>query len=147
MSKSPFYIAGMSTGLNLSNLGKANGLANFDKEAFLKSVAQTPEQYLQSFNKPKNNAVEPTTPQPLTLRGRNAITSLGATYLEPQQNQMTQSTINPNILGGFDPQQLTGVPNPTQSFDNTMPQNNTVPQNSTVPQGSALAKKKCNKKY
>ena len=53
MSKSPFYIAGMSTGLNLSNLGKANGLANFDKEAFLKSVAQTPEQYLQSFNKPK----------------------------------------------------------------------------------------------
>ena len=71
----------------------------------------------------------------------------GVTHLKPQQNQMTQNTINPNILGGFDPQQLTGVPNPTQSFDNTMPQNNTVPQNSTVPQGSALAKKKCNKKY
>ena len=144
MSKSPFYIAGMSTGLNLSNLGKANGLANFDKEAFLKSVAQTPEQYLQSFNKPKNNAVAPTTPQPQTFNPRIIG---GATNIEPQQNQMTQSTINPNILGGFDPQQLTGVPNPTQSFDNTMPQNNTVPQNSTVPQGSALAKKKCNKKY
>ena len=146
MSKSPFYIAGMSTGLNASNLGKANGLANFDKEAFLKSVAQTPEQYLQSFNKPKNNATTPPPPQtfdPGTMAGDFG----GATNLEPQQNQMTQSTINPNILGGFDPQQLTGVPNPTQSFDNTMPQNNTVPQNSTVPQGSALAKKKCNKKY
>ena len=146
MSKSPFYIAGMSTGLNASNLGKANGLANFDKEAFLKSVAQTPEQYLQSFNKPKNNATTPPPPQtfdPGTMQVGNG----GATNLEPQQNQMTQSTINPNILGGFDPQQLTGVPNPTQSFDNTMPQNNTVPQNSTVPQGSALAKKKCNKKY
>ena len=58
-----------------------------------------------------------------------------------QQNQITPSPINPNLLGGFDPQQLTGVPNPTKSFDNTMPQNNTVPQ------GSALAKKKCNKKY
>ena len=52
-----------------------------------------------------------------------------------QQNQITPSPINPNVLGGFDPQKLTGVPNPTQSFDNTMPQ------------GSALAKKKCNKKY
>ena len=52
-----------------------------------------------------------------------------------QQNQVTPSPINPNVLGGFDPQKLTGVPNPTQSFDNTMPQ------------GSALAKKKCNKKY
>ena len=49
--------------------------------------------------------------------------------------QITPSPINPNVLGGFDPQKLTGVPNPTQSFDNTMPQ------------GSALAKKKCNKKY
>jgi hypothetical protein len=47
-----------------------------------------------------------------------------------QQNQITPSLINPNVLGGFDPQKLTGVPNPTQSFDNTMPQ------------GSALAKKK-----
>ena len=52
-----------------------------------------------------------------------------------KQNQITPSPINPSILGGFDPQKLTGVPNPTQSFDNTMPQ------------GSALAKKKCNKKY
>ena len=52
-----------------------------------------------------------------------------------QQNQITPSPINPNVLGGFDPQKLTGVPNPTQSFDNTMPK------------GSALAKKKCNKKY
>ena len=145
MSKSPFYIAGMSTGLNVSNLGKANGLANFDKEAFLKSVAQTPEQYLQSFNKPKNNA---TTPPPQTFDPGTMRSFIGGvTHLKPQQNQMTQNTINPNILGGFDPQQLTGVPNPTQSFDNTMPQNNTVPQNSTVPQGSALAKKKCNKKY
>ena len=142
MSKSPFYIAGMSTGLNASNLGKANGLANFDKEAFLKSVAQTPEQYLQSFNKPNNNAVAPTTPQPQTFNP--ATMQMGpedATNLEPQQNQVTQTTINPNVLGGFDPQQLTGIPNPTRSFDNTMPQNNTVPQ------GSALAKKKCNKKY
>ena len=49
--------------------------------------------------------------------------------------QIIPSPINPNVLGGFDPQKLTGVPNPTQSFDNTMPQ------------GSALAKKKCNKKY
>ena len=143
MSKSPFYIAGMSTGLNASNLGKANGLANFDKEAFLKSVAQTPEQYLQSFNKPKNNATTPP-PPPQTFDPRIIG---GATNLETQQNQVTQTPINPNVLGGFDLQQLTGVPNPTQSFDNTMPQNNTVPQNSTVPQGSALAKKKCNKKY
>jgi hypothetical protein len=52
-----------------------------------------------------------------------------------KQNQITPSPINPSVLGGFDPQKLTGVPNPTQSFDNTMPQ------------GSALAKKKCNKKY
>ena len=132
MSKSPFYIAGMSTGLNISNLGRANGLANFDKEAFLKSIAQTPEQYLQSLNKPKNNAVAPTTPQPQTFDPR--ITG-GVTNLEFQQNQITPSAINPSILGGFDPQKLTGVPNPTQSFDNTMPQ------------GSALAKKKCNKKY
>ena len=39
-----------------------------------------------------------------------------------QQNQITPSPINPNVLGGFDPQKLTGVPNPTQSFNNTMPQ-------------------------
>ena len=52
-----------------------------------------------------------------------------------KQNQITPSPINPSILGGFDAQKLTGVPNPTKSFDNTMPQ------------GSALAKKKCNKKY
>ena len=59
-----------------------------------------------------------------------------ATQQQPvQQNQIIPSPINPNVLGGFDPQKLTGVPNPTQSFDNTMPQ------------GSALAKKKCNKKY
>ena len=136
MSKSPFYIAGMSTGLNVSNLGRANGLANFDKEAFLKSIAQTPEQYLQSFNKPNNNAVAPTTPQPQTFNP--ATMRMGpedAINLEPQQNQVTQTTINPNVLGGFDPQQLTGIPNPTRSFNNTMPQ------------GSALAKKKCNKKY
>lgn len=64
-----------------------------------------------------------------------------ATQPQPAQQipqavqQITPSPINPNVLGGFDPQKLTGVPNPTQSFDNTMPQ------------GSALAKKKCNKKY
>ena len=52
-----------------------------------------------------------------------------------KQNQITPSPINPSILGGFDAQKLTGVPNPTKSFNNTMPQ------------GSALAKKKCNKKY
>ena len=142
MSKSPFYIAGMSTGLNVSNLGRANGLANFDKEAFLKSIAQTPEQYLQSFNKPNNNAVAPTTPQPQTFNpGMMLSSARDVVGIGPQQNQMTQSPINPSVLGGFDPQQLTGVPDPTQSFDNTMPQNNTVPQ------GSALAKKKCNKKY
>ena len=147
MSKSPFYIAGMSTGLNVSNLGKANGLSNFDKEAFLKSVAQTPEQYLQSFNKPKNNTTTPPPPNQTFDPGTMQMVLGGATNLEVQKNQMTQSQINPNILGGFDAQQLTGVPNPTQSFDNTMPQNNQVPQDNTIQQGSALAKKKCNKKY
>ena len=56
----------------------------------------------------------------------------GATSLEPQQpvqqNQMIQSPINPSILGGFNPQKLTGVPNPTQSFNNTMPQAGIVGQ-------------------
>ena len=147
MSKSPFYIAGMSTGLNVSNLGKANGLSNFDKEAFLKSVAQTPEQYLQSFNKPKTNTTTPPPPTQTFDPGTMQMVLGGATNLEVQKNQMTQSQINPNILGGFDAQQLTGVPNPTQSFYNTMPQNNQVPQDNTIQQGSALAKKKCNKKY
>ena len=38
-------------------------------------------------------------------------------------NQMQQSPINPMALGGFDPQSLTGVPQPAQSFNNIMSQN------------------------
>ena len=66
------------------------------------------------------------------------ITALeqGATAQPPvKQNQITPSPINPSILGGFDAQKLTGVPNPTKSFNNTRPQ------------GSEKKKKKCNKKY
>ena len=40
-------------------------------------------------------------------------------------NQMQQSPVNPTALGGLQSQipNIVGQPNPTQSFNNTMPQN------------------------
>jgi len=49
-------------------------------------------------------------------------TNLGAPV---QPNQMPQSLINPIALGGMQPQipNMFGQPQPTQSFNNIMPQN------------------------
>ena len=61
------------------------------------------------------------------LEGRVAALEQRATA-QPQvkKNQITPSPINPSVLGGFDPKKLTGVPNPTQSFDNTMPRSQSL---------------------
>ena len=47
------------------------------------------------------------------------------TGMPVQPNQMPQSLINPTVLGGMQSQMpnMFGQPQPTQSFNNIMPQN------------------------